>query len=653
MPPSPSVLDTLRALAPRHPPAPARARLPLVVAAGVHPAPGQVVLGALRTRPAPEDSEDLARILALPRRPPVDLDGVRGEALVELMGSRLRLPPGGPPCSCAAAGRPCITRLQPAQAWALWEAALVGAGGGVGAGGANGGGLLAPVGVGHGKTGLDIMIARVIPGCRQAVLLIPPGLRTQLLADYRAWAAHWRVPTLVLDDRGYVVPGAPVVHVLPYSILSRPESTDLLERLAPDLVIADEAHKLRHAGTATTRRVLRYFAAHPSTRLVAWSGTLTSKSILDYSHLSALALGEGSPLPLDPQAVAAWALAIDPSDWPAPLGALSALCRRGEHVHRAYYRRLTETRGVVATRAGAVDASILLCEREAPEIPQRITDLLTQVRKEWTRPDGEELVDAMAVEASARTLAAGFYYQWRFPRGEPEDLIDRWFASRKAWHRELRERLKVGGEHLDSPLLCAQAAVRGWAEGGYDGELPIWRAESWPAWVAIRDLVHHESEAVWIDDYLARDAAAWARSHRGIVWWESTAFGARVAEIAGLPLHGGGPGAEAAIRAEDGRRSVVASIKAHGTGRDGLQHLFASQLVAQPPSSGAAWEQLLGRLHRIGQAADEVSTWVYRHTREMADAVDRAVRLARYIEGTTGSLQKLLLASCDFELQST
>jgi len=77
-----------------------------------------------------------------------------------------------------------------------------------------------------------------------------------------------------------------------------------------------------------------------------------------------------------------------------------------------------------------------------------------------------------------------------------------------------------------------------------------------------------------------------------------------------------------------------------------LQFLFHDQLVANPPASAAAWEQLIGRLHREGQNADEVAASVYRHTPEMADAIDRAVRTAKYVESTMGSLQKLLAASC-------
>lgn len=638
----PSMLETLAAIKARLPePKPERPITERIAPAGTRPHDWQMMstLSAherFGLRPAVTDTPDLERILALPRRPQIDdeQDPVKARALIELMTGRLRRT-RITPCTCGERG--CIRELKFAQAWALYELSIVG-------------GLLGPIGVGHGKTGLDILAPLVIPNCKVAVLLIPPGLREQLLRDYLAWDEHFNVPTLMLDNgKGYIVPGAPTLHVVPFSKFSRATATDLLESIRPDTIIIDEAHKARHPDTATTKRILRYFSAHPETRLACWSGTLTAASIEDYAHLSALALREQSPLPLDPGTVKEWALAIDPSDWPAPMGHLMKLCEPGEHIHQGYHRRLVQTMGVVATKAGAIDASINLHERKV-ETPAHVKDLLKDVRATWIRPDGEELVEIIEMKAAARQLACGFYYRWKFPKGEPEDLILRWFAARKAWHKELREKLKRSREHLDSPLLCAKAAIRYYQDPPYTGDLPTWNAEHWLEWRDLRDQVYHETEAIWVDDFLAQDAATWALKHRGVVWYEHEAFGRRVAELSGLPMHAGGPGAEDRILAEKGDRSIIASIKAHGTGRDGLQHKFHEQLVANPPSGGDAWEQLLGRLHRIGQRADEVDTWVYRHETEMADAIDSAVVKAKYIQGTMGTRMKLLNANTTFSI---
>lgn len=598
------------------------------------------------SRPPVGGSEDLRRVVKLPRRVPPKLDGVDGDALVELMNSRLKRENHN--CKCSTFKRPCIDSLKPAQAWALYEAPLVN-------------GLLAPIGVGHGKTGLDILISMVMPDCKLAVLFIPPGLKEQLIREYLVWREHWKVPSLVIGEKGYIVPGAPVVHVVPYSRFCREGATELLEKFKPDLIIADEGHKLRDRGTVTTGRVLRYWVSYPETRLVVWSGTFTSKSIKDYAHLAALSLKEGSPLPLDPDVVDEWSMALDPSDWPAPAGELIKLgANDADHVPSdgecsytdlclVYGRRLVSTLGVVATMESAVGASLNLYERRPPSIPSSVKALLEDLRTGWIRPDGEELVDILSVAKSARELSCGFYYRWIFPHGEPNHLIEEWFAARKEWHKELRDKLKHREPHLDSPLLCTKAAIR--FASDYSGELPVWDSYTWKRWRDVCNKVYHETEAVWVDDWLAKDSAEWAKANRGIVWYEHDAFGKRVAQLSKAPQHGGGPGAEARILAETGKRSIVCSIASHGTGRDGLQRAFNEQLVSNPPSSGGAWEQLLGRLHRVGQEADEVNTWVYRHTPEISEALDKALQSARYIESTLRSEMKLLhMASCNFSI---
>ena len=537
-------------------------------------------------------------------------------------------------CECAKLGHRCLKELKPVQGWALYEAGIAG-------------GLLGAIGVGSGKTILDILAPLVVKDCRLAVLLVPPNLVAQLMREYKALSQHFRVPSIVFKEQGSIVPGTPVLHVMPYSLFSRAQSTELLETLKPDLIIADECHKLKHKNSATTSRVLRYFSAHPTTRLCAWSGTITTKSIKDYAHLLKFALRESSPLPLDYNVLEEWSLAIDPNDWPAPEGSLKVLMSQGETVQQGYYRRLVETRGVVATKGGSVDASIIINERQAPPMPAQVKTALKDLRQTWTRPDGEELVSALDVSRVAHELACGFYYRWIYPRKESAKVIDEWFRVRGLWNKELREKLKHRLPHLDSPLLCTNAAQR--AHDKYKGPLPVWQSEYFEEWQAVKETVQPETEAVWLSDFLVLDSAKFGTHSRGIVWFDHAAFGHEVSRVSGLPYHGGGPKAEQAILAERGDRSLVVSIHAHGVGRDGLQRHFDTQLVTSPPSSGGVWEQLLGRLHRQGQESDEVTTEVYRHTEEVRSSVDSALLQARYIEDTLGTYQKLLLATIGWE----
>lgn len=585
-----------------------------------------------KTPEAVTQTDDLARILALPRRPrPTDAEfAVMQDALTAKLGK------GKVACVCESVyKRRCPDRLNPLQAWALTEAPKVG-------------GILGPIPVGGGKTLLNLLTAMVMPGVNTAVLLIPPQLRDQLLTvDWKFYEQHWHLPNLA--GGRWFTPGRPALHVVAFSELSGSKATDLLGKLKPDLFIVDEAHLVRNKSASRTMRFLRYFVEHPETKLCCWSGTLTSKSIRDYAHLSAISLRDGSPVPHLPEVVEEWGDALDPNDFPAPPGALTKLATRpGQTAMEGFQQRLLETPGVISSQAGNnCPASLDFYERKVT-LPSALDDMIREVHRTWTRPDGEELVEAIAKARCVRELACGFYYRWKWPRGEPLAVIDRWLNARKAWHRELREKLKDAREHLDSPLLCAKAAIRAYDPAGYDGPLPVWRAATWPEWVAVRDSARPETEAVWVDDFLVRDAADWLATHTGIAWYDHDAFGKRLRELAvGVPFFGPGDEASAALVRESGKRSVIASARAHGTGKN-LQ-MFNENLLAIPTiADGAAYEQLIGRTHRPGQLADVVRFDCYRHTPDLVEAFDRATTLSGHIVGTFGGTAKLLIANLAF-----
>lgn len=607
--------------------------------------------------PVPESAE-LERVLAIPRRPQLDLTSARAENLADLMTSRWSL--GERACRCAeidpriAAGkRKCIKRLKPEQAWALYEMGIVG-------------GLLAHIPVGAGKTILGLLAPLALEkvGVRHSVLLVPPNLLQQLMRDYRLLAEHFKVPSLFIHglEKDFPVPDAPRLHALPYSRLSMPTSSAWIRNLQPDAILADECDKLRDPDGAGSSRVLRYFLERGNTRFCGWTGSLTDSSISDYAHLAALALREQSPLPIDKNVVTEWARALDEADNPAPPGELGQFCEIDENldpidtddVRMGFQRRLAETMGVIVSTASSVDAGLVVEEREAPPIPPIIHEALHKVRACWVRPDtlvgaeyDEELVDAMQVAKCARELASGIFYRWRFDpiNGVPQKKsdIDEWYAARKDWNRELRFALENREEWLDSPHLLEHAAQRHWGDRAPRDDRPDWDSVHWPRWRSIKDKVKPTVEACRVSDYLAVDAARWALENHGIVWYGMVEFGQWVAELSGLPLHGGGPKAGERIMNETGKTSIVASIKSHGRGRDGLQSLYNNQLVAQLPSSATMWEQLLGRLHRQGSAFDEVRACFYAHTEEIREALRTALSRANYVRGTIGQEQKLLI----------
>lgn len=603
------------------------------------------------------DSQDLQRVLALPRRPQLDLKSARAAALVQLItGKYGNGRPAGAGCLCRTIDkdRSCITTLLPIQAWALHEVGL-----------ANG--LLGAISVGAGKTIVALLTPLALPGCRRALLLVPPSLIDQLIDEYQLLSQHFVVPSLEVHPEAWGrkappingVP-APELHVLPYSRLSLTNASDWIARVArPDVIIADECDRLRDLGTATTSRVMRYFAAFGNTRFCGWTGSLTDQSISEYAHLAVLALRLGSPLPLDMDTAADWGRAIDAKGDPELAGDLLRMCAPGEHIRKGYNRRLSETLGVVISSDNDVmiegtdrKVEIVVRERAAPVVPQIILDALDRIA-EGFRPDtmaggeqDEELVDALAKAKAASEVACGIFYKWKFPpiNGIPQsrDHIKQWYACRKAWNKELRQRLLARMEHLDSPKLCEYAAERAWGDRPKRRDRPEWNAKSWPAWRDIRKSVLYQPQGVRISDYLVNDAADWAVNNHGIVWYSMVEFGSWIAEKTGLALHTGGPKAAKRLKEDPGDRSIIASLKSHGRGRNGLQFRYANQLVANVPASATAWEQLLGRLHRRGQKAESVYTDVYTHTNEFRKSIAQALRRASYVQGTIGAQQKLL-----------
>lgn len=614
--------------------------------------------------PEVQDSDDLKRVIALPRRKLA----IGNPWAAKYWTERLRKPVDS--CDCKARWGYCITDLNPVQGWALEEASQIG-------------GLLASIGVGGGKTGIDILLAMAIPGVRTAGLLVPANLRAQLLLrDYPQWSVHFQTPNLA-GGNAFVL-GRPVLQVISYPELSLPKNSDLLDRIDNlDLLIEDECHALSDPDSARTKRFLRAFQRRSGRRLksASQSGTLTKRAISEVAHLSALALGDGSPFPISSPVVEEWGKALDAESFrnpvPAPPGALfklvgpeeSKIENDLERVRAGFQRRLSETPGVIVTYDPELPCAVEISQRKLT-MPNDLRAIIEQVQSTLERPDGEELIEKIEVAAVCNQICSGFFYRWRYPHGESEQQIDRWFKARKAWRREVRMELnRAAKADYDSPALIMRAAIR-WHHGYHapdpknpaeriwippqtrTGPLPVFPAYHWTEWEAVHKTVRPVKDAVWLDEFAVRDSIAWAREHRGIVWYDHVEFADRLELISrrerfDFPVFRGGEKANAGIIRETGNRPIAASIAAHGEGKN-LQHAFCENLIAHPPGSGKTWEQVIGRTHRPGQKADVVSIWVYRYHEILSNAIESARNDAAYAQQLLGSKQRLNLASFDF-----
>jgi hypothetical protein len=490
--------------------------------------------------------------------------------------------------------------LRPVQAVALAEIA-------------QGPGALLPIRVGGGKT-LISLLAGTVCRAKRPLLLLPAHLREKTLREYDELREHWRLPAFVRIES--------------YQQLSTVASASMLEEYEPDLIIADEAHYLKNTKAACTRRMRRYIEAHEGrVKFVAMSGTITKRSIADFAHLALWALHTSSPAPTHYRAIEEWSLALDakvPDGRRLELGALERLGR--------YRDRLVQTPGVVATQEPPL-AIPLIIRGELVEAPPECERALAHLRATWETPDGHPIVDGIAAWRHAQELALGFFYRWN-PRPPAW-----WLIARKAWVGTCREILRTNRRNLDTEYQTVLAVQSGY----YPTARPVL-----DAWLAARDKFEPNTEPVWLSDHAVNRIAAWMAEGPGIVWTAHRALGQRFGSLyygpeglnpAGRPIEKHPKGAP-----------LVASVAANGTGRN-LQ-AWSRNLIASAPPSGSTWEQLLGRTHREGQQAREVTADVLFGCVEALEGFWRAVQDAAYAEEVTGQSQKLTHAVIDVPEES-
>ena len=592
----------------------------------------QAVPISTRMRPVVQHSEDLARIAALPIREHVEV----------LNFSWLKKPVTS--CRCEEMQRPCCKELLPLQAQALSEATRAE-------------GLLLAAGVGHGKELVFQLLPLVVPGVSTAVLFITTDMRDSLEMDREYYGQHWVLPNLV-GGHAVPVPGLPRLKVIAYSELSHEKFTAALAAWQPELVMGNEAHNLCRRESVRTRRVLSFGADHPAAHFVWGSGTLTTRSIQECAHLAALALGAGSPYPVDEDVLSEWASAVDPDEYrgdklPALMGALVKLCRPGEDARAAFKRRRMNTLGVIDTTEGAVQIPLYMHRRDLPEPPENVKDAL-KVARNGSRPDLEWFKCETDRARCLHQLAAGFYYKWIFPKNEfprDKDLVDEWFARRQAWNREVRETLEHPVQYMDSPLLVTRAALRHLQGEEGTEQKPVLSTYALRAWLEVHKQVIPETKTEWLSDWVARDALAWAQEAPGIVWYSSKALERKLEALVkeqklDIPVYGEGEEASGLLLRETGKRSVLVAMKPHHKNKDLTR--FTRNLFTQAPPSSAMWEQLLGRTHRRGQRGEAVHAWLYLHTPELKGSFKKACDRALFVEGVTPGKQKLCYAKYSF-----
>jgi hypothetical protein len=485
--------------------------------------------------------------------------------------------------------------------------------------------------VGNGVISHNTLVSFLAPYMVNSVrplLIIPAKLVEKTNRDLNFYGLHWMV--------------ARHLRMVTYEALGRVNQQAMLDAYKPDLIIADEVHRLKNLRAAVTKRVRRFMENNPNTVFLALSGTITKRSILDYAHLLHWCFGLTKPIPNKYVEVEEWSLALD--DKVNPLsrmqpGALLQLCNDEEQVQRrsdersavrkAYRRRIAETSGVISTFTTFEDASLSI-EAVYPKMGAHVNPLFDQLRTKWETPDGWPISEPAVRNAHAREIGLGFFYRWN-PR-PPDD----WLDARRAYFAIVRQILLSNQHNLDSELQVAEAISH---RHLYPQHVAVRQR-----WLQLKDSFVPHPEAVWCDDSVLQFVAAWLERNKGIAWVEHVSFGQKLSELTGIPYYGqkGLTKTGAYIEDNDPRRPMICSIQANAEGRN-LQK-WNSNLVVSPPQNAAIWEQLIGRTHRPGQEADEVGIDVVMTCYEHYVAWEQTIRNAHYATDTTGQPQKVLFA---------
>lgn len=546
-------------------------------------------------------SAELERIKALPRRLSTDFDAA--DAFTEA----LKRPEG-------------TMRLRALQALALHDLGLYD-------------GVFCPVGVGDGKTLISLLAAYVV-GAKWPLLLLPAGLIAKTIRDLKELEAHWFIPTNI--------------RLFSYEMLGVVNAAAELDVYRPDLIIADEAHKLKNLGAAVTRRVARYMDEHPNTKFVAMSGTFLDRSLREFAHILRWCLKDKAPIPKTDYELEQWADALDEKvDEIRRIepGALLDLASEEERTkyspivaaRMGFRRRLVETPGVVASTVDGehVGASIYV-SAVTYDMSQTTAEHFRKLREELKTPDDWD-VTPVDVWRHSRELALGFHQVWD-PR-PPEE----WREARRNWFSFVR-RVLAYSDRFDSPEHVERAILA--------GEL-VDTDGAYAKWDALRDTfregVHYRVEPRWHDDSALKVAAKWMAKSPGLVWTEHVPFAQRLAEMTGAQYYGrqGLASDGELIDKASPKKSAIASIDANREGRN-LQTIWNRNLIVSPQESPAVLQQTIARTHRPGLTASEVYVDIFLGCKEHAAAFSKCLAGTRAVHETTGAKQKLLLATIDW-----
>jgi len=497
-------------------------------------------------------------------------------------------------------------------------------------------GIVARAGLGAGKSLISFLAGSMLPDVRGVVLLIPGGHRAKTLRALQQARHHWQIRHDIL------------IHS--YEELSRKRELlgGLVKRFGRLLVVADEAHKLSAVDSGRTRQVLHEAVQNPSIIWMPMSATLLKYSLRRAGHLYELALRDRSPLPLNDRNLSDWASVTDTdasSDGRA-WAAYYPLYRKHGGTEQAWEdpdRRLIACREILAKHfeqsVGVVtnqDSSAAGCSlniiEESFSCPQVIESNIQEIKKTGILPasGGIAITHPWAMDAVIQEASQGmfYYHDWSQTRlGKPDDA---WLGPRKAYAAEVRDFLGMDGawrfHQIYTPGQLEQAFLTDPKRFSSTYALAYHRWKAVENRYQIRTM--HEAPGgpgevitvtpIWLTEEII-DRMVAAMQERPIILWYSHIAVAMKLRDRGMDVFFPQSGDKARNpETAKGKHSIALSLRAHSDGFN-LQQ-FAEQVFPCPSSDAMRMAQAVGRSHRYGQKADEVTVRVWLHTSYLQDA---------------------------------
>jgi len=564
------------------------------------------------------------------------------------------------------------------------------------------GGFL-PLAVGGGKTLLSLLIANDAyqSGKHKIMLIVPSALAEQLCeTDIK----HWRPLTIFntpvhrltglspTKRRALAQSGRKGIYIFTYDLLSR--DYQILTDVSPDLLICDEAHSVSKR-SARTRRFNQYLH-EAAPQVVALSGTMTQKSLMDYFELARAALGKSNFLPNSLSLTEELSKLIDvtatsvtdfKNERDTNTGPLKYWLKWANEkfpaeefessvvgMRKAFQRRLTTCPGVVCSSGHDLPYSLYIFNEPVDRPEQyegwdKVQALVKKLDDEWLTPNGDEIEEAMHLFRWKYWIqGAGFYTErywpeteWMMEHGkysslnEAVDILERskiFHVRHMEYARELRswitERARTG---LDTPMLIGK-------DMSLYGEKNVGATlfHAWRYWkeAEFEGRIERNSRAIRVCDFKIQQAIRWAKAipkgEGGLIWYDNDEMGEwlneRMIAEGREPLFAkAGKSYNELLANRDlcKGKIIILTSNAHFQGKN-LQ-FDRNQFYLQWPRSAARAEQAIGRQHRVGLEYDEVFVTTCSTTEFDKIQFGATLNDAAYVHQTQGNQQKLIYAT--------